>query len=114
MAQNPTVPDEWYPFPGSSQFLNVAVSTALTIPAPPAGQPAKGAVHVGILTAQLIRQWIRYDGSAVTASVAGGESLEPGNWVVIYGYQALKGVRVIRDADGGSLAVKYYYFRLTP
>jgi hypothetical protein len=112
--QFPTVPDEWFPLPASSQFLNAAVSTALTLPSLPAGQPAKGAQFVAVLTAQAIRQWLRHDGSAVLSVATGGELLDPGNWMVVYGYQALKAIRVIRDADGGSLAVRYYYFRVTP
>ena len=114
MAQFPSVPDEWFPLAASSQFMNVSSSTALTLPSIAAGQPAKGAVFVAVLTAQLVRQWLRHDGSAVTAATTGGELLDPGNWMVIYGYEALKAVRVIRDADGGSLAVRYYYFRSTP
>ncbi len=113
MSQFPTVPDEWFPLAASSQFLNASASTALTLPSIAAGQPAKGAVFVAVLTAQLVRQWLRH-GSAVTAAVTGGELLDPGNWMVIYGYEAMKAVRVIRDADGGSLAVRYYYFRSTP
>lgn len=111
--QFPTIPDEWMPIAGSTQLLDVAVSTALTVPAVGAGQIPKGAVYVGILTAQLIRQWLKYDGSAVTPSVTGGELMEPGDYVVIYGVQALKAVRVVRNATGGSLAARYYYFRPT-
>jgi hypothetical protein len=114
MAQWPSVADEWFPLPGSSQFLNAAGSTALTLPSIPTGQPAKGAIYVAVLTAQALGQWLRFDGSAVTAAYTGGELLSAGSWMVVYGYEALKAVRVIRSADGGSLAVKYYYFRKTP
>lgn len=114
MSQFPSVPDEWFPLAASSQFINASSSTALTLPAIAAGQPAKGAVFVAVLTTQLVRQWLRHDGSAVTAAATGGELLDPGNWMIIYGYEALKAVRVIRDADGGTLAVRYYYFRSSP
>lgn len=109
--QFPTVPDEWVPLLGSSQFLNVGASTALTIPTTAQGQVQKGAVYVAILTAQIVKQWLRYDGQAVTASANGGEGLNPGDYVVVYGINALRAIRVIRDVDGGSLAVKYFYFR---
>lgn len=112
--QFPTVPDEWEPIPSSSQFIDASSSTALTVPSVPTGEPAKGAIFVAVLTAQLVRQWLRYDGSAVTAAATGGELLEPGDFIEIYGYKALKAVRVIRSAAGGSLAVRYYYFRKTP
>jgi hypothetical protein len=111
--QFPTVPDEWEPL-APSQFIDAASSTALTVPALPAGHIAKGAIYVGIMTAQNVRQYLRYDGNAVTAAVTGGEILEPGDWVELYGIQALKAVRVIRSGAGGTLAVKYYYFRKTP
>ncbi len=111
--RQPTVPDEWYPIPSSSQFINASSSTALTVPTIPAGQPAKGAIIVGVLTAQFVGQWLRFDGSAVTAAETGGEFLYPGDVIEIFGYSALKAVRVIRNANGGSLAVKYFYFRST-
>ena len=92
-------------------FIDSGSSVALTVPAIPTGQPAKGAVHVGILTAQGAAQWLRTDGVAVTAAVTGGLKLNIGDYRIIYGISNLRNVRVIRDAAGGALAVEYYYFR---
>ncbi len=113
MAQLPTVPDEWYPL-APSAFLAAPSSTALSIPPVPAGQPAKGTVHVGILTAIGGTMWIRYDGNAAF-SVIGAEPMFEGDFVVVYGYQALKAIRIINDpAALGLMGVKYFYFRKTP
>lgn len=109
--RQPTIPDEWFPIAGSSQFIDASTSTALTVPAIAAGQPAKGAIIVGVLTAQFVGQWLRFDGAAVTAASTGGEFMYPGDIMEVYGYKALTAVRVIRNAVGGSLAVKYFYFR---
>jgi hypothetical protein len=109
--QFPDVVDAWFPF--GNQFLNASSSQSLTVPALPAGQPAKGAVYVAILTAQAQAQWIRTDGVAVAAAVTGGIKMNPGDWRLIYGYEGISKVRVIRDADGGSLAAEYFYFRPT-
>ena len=67
--QLPTVPDEWYPLTGSAQYLTAATSTALTLPSVASGQPAKGAVYVGILTAMLGTMWIRFDGTTASALI---------------------------------------------
>lgn len=111
--QWPDVVDAWEPL--GNQFLDAAASTALTIPAIPTvgsyGQPAKGAVYVGILSAQMVACWIRTDGVAVTAAATGGIKMAAGDFRIIYGTQALKAVRVIRDATGGSLAIEYFYLR---
>ncbi len=109
MAQFPDVVDAWEPI--ANYFINSAASTALTAPAVPSGEPAKGAVFVAILTAQAQAQWIRTDGTAATAAVTGGIKMFPGDWRLIYGAKNINAVRVIRDADGGSLAVEYFYFR---
>jgi hypothetical protein len=70
-------------------------------------------VYVAILTAQGQAQWIRTDAAAVTAAVTGGIRLLPGDWRLIYGYEGISKVRVIRDAAGGSLAAEFFYFRPT-
>lgn len=115
MSQFPDVVDAWEPI--GNQFINAAASTALTVPVlgqgALIGQPAKGAVYVGILTAQGVAQWIRTDGIAVAAVVTGGIRMISGDWRLIYGITNLKAVRVIREADGGSLAVEYFVFRPT-
>lgn len=113
MAQLPTVPDEWYPL-APSQFLTAASSTALTIPATPAGQPSKGAVYVATLMCMFAQMWIRYDGSTAFAST-GAEVMYEGDWVVVYGYEALKAIRIVKDPSvAGTMAIKYFYFRKTP
>ncbi len=106
-----TIPEEWRPIPSSSQYLDASSSTALTVPTVPTGEPAKGATIVGVLTAQNVGAFIRTDGSAVTAAVTGGRRISPGDYEVVCGYTALKAIRIIREASGGSVAVEYYYFR---
>ena len=108
--QFPTVPDEWVPIPGC-QYLDAAASTALTVPTLVSGQIPKGAVYVAVLTCQVVPAYIRTDGIAVTAAVSGGRQMQPGDFEVVYGIQALKNIRLIRSATGGSVAVEYYYFR---
>ena len=113
MAQLPTVPDEWYPL-SPSAFLSANTSTALTIPPVPVGQPGKGTIFVAILTAINGPMWIRYDGQPAFA-VIGAEPMYEGDWVVVYGYEALKAIRIVKDTLGtGLMAIKYYYFRKTP
>lgn len=112
--QLPTVPDEWYPLTGSAQYLTAATSTALTLPTIAAGQPAKGAVFVGILTAMLGTMWIRFDGTTAS-SLIGAQPMYDGDWVVVYGYEALKAVRIVKDAAAtGLMAISYFYFRKNP
>ena len=112
MAEIPGAPDPTWLCIGS-QFLDASSSTALTVPAITTGQ--RGYVEYGaILVAQAVKQWVRLDGSAVTAAVTGGISLDPGDFIVLRGKKNLDLVRVIRDASGGSLAVSYYSFRGTP
>lgn len=101
---------DWVPLSGS-QFLDAAVSTGLTIPTIPAAVPAKGCQYVAVIIAQAQIQWIRTDGNAAAANVGGGISMQPSDFRVIYGQQALRAFRVIRGAPGGSLAVEFYYFR---
>jgi hypothetical protein len=111
--QFPTIPDEWFPLPSSSQFLSPAASTALTVPSLPAGQPAKGAVILAELVASgsdVI--WIRMDGGTVTA--ANGIPMYQGDWRIVYGVKALAALRVIRVSTSSVLTVSYFYFRQTP
>lgn len=121
MSQLPGPSWDWTPLSGS-QFLDAGSSTALTIPTIPSSSTApqglnltgvnpKGCEYVAILLAQTVGQYIRTDGSAVTAAVTGGLYLAPGDYRIVYGLQALKAIRVIRSGAGGSLAVEYYYFR---
>lgn len=112
MSEIPGAPDPtWYPT--GSQFLDASASTALTVPAIPAGM--KGYLeHAAVLVAQNTVQWVRLDGSAVTAAVTGGIAMQPGDYMIIRGKKQLDAVRVIRGASGGSLAVTYYVFRGTP
>lgn len=107
---------DWIPIASSSQFIDSGSSTALTIPAVPTsgGRSVSGAKIVAILFAQTQAQWIRTDGSAVTAAVTGGIKLAAGDYMIVYGSEALGGIRVIRDASGGSLAVAYYFYRPAP
>lgn len=94
-----------------NQFVDASVSTALTIPALPAGDVAKGAIYVAILSATAQAVWLRTDGVDAVAAVTGGVKLVAGDWRVIKGYSALKKVRFIRDAGSGALAVEYFYYR---
>lgn len=109
-AQLPGPSPEWQAIPNSSQFLDVGASTGLTIPAIP-GRPQPGAKLVGILYAQGVAAYLRTDGQAVTAAITGGIKMEPDSFVVIYGDAALRQVRIVRSAGGGSVAVSYYWFR---
>jgi hypothetical protein len=97
--------------PAGSQFLDVAVSTALTIPSIPTGVVIKGSQYVAILIAQVQTQWLRTDGNDVTAGPTGGLQMLDGDFRIVYGLNALKAIRVIRGAPGGALAVEYYFFR---
>jgi hypothetical protein len=112
----PDVVDSWEPL--GNQFIDSAASVALTVPviasSPSNTQPAKGAVHVAILTAQGAAQWIRTDGVAAVAAVTGGVKLNVGDFRLVYGIKTITSIRVIRDAAGGALAVEYYYFRPRP
>lgn len=112
MAELPGAPDPtWYPI--GSQFLDVSSSTALTVPAIPAG--TKGYVeYAAILLAQNVVQWIRFDGSAVTAAITGGIGMQPGDFIILRGKKNLDLVRIIRGSTGGSMAVTYYMMRGTP
>ena len=110
MSQAPGPDAGWTPLAGS-QFLDVGVSTALTIPAAPTTGNRVGIEYVAILLAQTVAQFYRTDGSAVTAAVTGGIQLNPGDFVILYGLQALRAVRVIRSGAGGSLAISYYFYR---
>lgn len=115
MSQFPGSGVGWLPI--GEQFLDASASTALTIPSPTTLNPGlsstAGMDYVAILQAQGAAQWIREDGTTVTAAASGGLKMEIGDWKFIYGLPALKAVRVIRDASGGSLAVMYYIFRKT-
>lgn len=113
MAQLPGPSGDWQPL--GSQFLDVGVSTALTIPALPSsgGSSRTGINYVAILLAQGgTGQWIREDSTAVTASYTGGKFLNPGDYMIVYGQAALKAIRVISNGQGaGSLAATYFWFR---
>jgi len=104
--QFPTVPDLWAPI--GCQYLDAAVSTALTIPAT---SVIGKSCYVAVLSAQVVGTWIRTDGQAVLASVSGGRLLPAGDHEVVYGREAISKLRVFRDGAGGSLAVEYYVFR---
>ena len=114
MSNLPSNSPEWVPL-APSQFLDVAVSTALSIPAiPTSGTPPRsvpGSRLGAILLAQGVAQYYRTDGQAVTAAVTGGIQLAAGDWVFIWGYAALQQIRVIRSAGGGSVSIAYYYYR---
>lgn len=105
----PTPQPDWIPI--GEQFLDVGASTALTIPALPAGQTKQGTSYVAILQAQGQAQYIRRDGTAAVASLTGGLLLVPGDWIVQPGYQILTKIRVIRALAGGALVVTYYTCR---
>lgn len=112
MAELPGAPDPTW-FPIGSQFIDASSSTALTVPAIPTG--TKGYVEfAAILVAQNVVQWLRFDGSAVTAAVTGGFAMQSGDFIIIRGRKNLDLVRVIRGSTGGSLGVTYYMLRGTP
>lgn len=112
MAQFPVIPDEWFPIAGSSQFLSPASSTALTVPAIAAGQPAKGAVILAELVCSGDSVWLRMDGG--TAAASQGVLMNVGDWRIVYGTQALAALRAIRASASSLLTVSYFYFRMTP
>ena len=112
MSQFPVIPDEWFPIANSSQFLSSASSTALTVPAIAAGQPAKGAVILAECACSGDIVWMRLDGG--TAAAQQGVLMNPGDWRIIYGTQALAAVRQIRASSASLLTVSYFYFRMTP
>lgn len=115
MPQLPGPTGDWQPL--GCQFIDVAVSTPLTIPALPVsgGSSRAGINYVGILLAQgAAGQWIREDGQAVVGTNTGGKFLNVGDWQFVYGLPALQAIRVIGAAGGGgtsSLAVTYYWYR---
>lgn len=109
VAQLPNPQTDWYPI--GDQFLVPAVSTALTIPAVPAGFTKQGNAFVAIIQAQAQGMWITRGGAAVTAAVTGGLLLNPGDWMIVPGLNNIKGIRAIQNAAGGSLACSYYVFR---
>lgn len=111
MSQFPSAPDPtWMPI--GMEFLNVAASTALTIPAVPTGQ--RGFIdYAVILLAQTITQYVRLDGGTATAAVTGGIKLDDGDFLVVRGKKQVDNVRVIRSADGGTLTAIHYIFRGT-
>lgn len=118
--QIPSVPATWVPILGTSQFINASSSTSLTLPtqaqiiAASGGASRAGCEIAAIIIAQAQAQWIRTDGSAVTAAVTGGLKLQIGDWRQVEGRNALSNLRVIRDADLGSLTVEYYIYRAAP
>ena len=121
MAQLPGPQGTWIPVPGAEQFLDVGASTALTLPTQAqvasvfAGGSSKAGIEtVAILTAQGQQQWIRSDGTAVTAAASGGLMLDVGNYMIVEGRSALSNIRVIRAVAGGSLNVRYYVYRAAP
>lgn len=119
IAQVPGPSGTWIPIAGTEQFLDVSASTALTLPTQAQTAVAipgnkAGTEIVGILTAQAQSQWVRSDGSAVGAAVTSGLKLNSGDFQIVEGRSALSAVRVIRDAAGGSLNVRYYIYRAAP
>lgn len=112
-AQVPGPSSDWQPISNSSQFLDVSSSTALTVPAVPtsAGRSPVGAKLVAIIYAQGVAAWVRTDGQAVTAAYSGGIKLAADTFMIVYGTSALNGIRLIRDAANGGVAISYYWFR---
>lgn len=112
MANLPSPFDEWIPL-APHQFLNAAVSTALTVPSitSQGGNIAAGSKYVCILTCQGVQAYIRLDGVAVTAALTGGKLLNVGDVLTIYGIKAIQAARIIRSADGGTVAAEFYYFK---
>src|ERR1700687_6022106 len=119
MAQTPGPSGTWIPIGGTEQFLSPGASTALTLPTQAQvntslpGNKA-GIEMVAILTAQGQAQWIRSDGLAVVAAFTGGLKLNSGDFLIVEGRSGLMNVRVIQDAAGGSLDVRYYVYRAAP
>lgn len=111
MAQFPAPGPTWTPISGH-QFIQAAISTALTIPSAVSigGTSGTGYQYVAILQAQGASQWVRMDGTAVTAAYTGGKKLNDGDFLIVYGLASLKAVRVIQDSTGGSLVVEYYSY----
>jgi hypothetical protein len=80
----------------------------------PGGASKSGIEVAAIITAQGAGQWIRTDGSAVTAAVTGGLKLNVGDFRILEGRVQLSALRVIHDTTGGALAVEYYVYRSAP
>ena len=70
-----------------------------------------GSRLVAILLAQTVDQFYRSDGSPVAGNVTAGTLISAGNWVIVYGQQAIQAIRVIHSAGGGSLSVSYFWYR---
>lgn len=110
MAQFPAPGPTWTVL-GPHQFLDASVSTSLTIPPLTANvTTGPGVEYVAILIAQSVAQWVNFDGTAATQAFTTSCRLGDGDWVIVYGLNNLKNVRVIHDATGGSLAVLYYTY----